>query len=137
MTFAYSPENLRFGRAIEVFMRPDRVVVGLQSGGDRERVAALFAPFTSNIVWMGIEAAEMTKHAINAFLATSVAFMNELGRCCEQVGADAREVERGLKTEKRSGRAPISRRGRLCRRHAGARRGHAPELGAALGSPAC
>jgi UDPglucose 6-dehydrogenase len=103
VTFAYSPENLRLGRAIELFMRPDRVVIGLQSGGDRKRVAALFAPLTSNIVWMGIEAAEMTKHAINAFLATSVAFMNELGALCEQVGADAREVERGLKTEERIG----------------------------------
>jgi UDPglucose 6-dehydrogenase len=103
VTFAYSPENLRLGRAIEVFAKPDRVVVGLQSADDRDKVATLLAPFTSKIVWMGIEAAEMTKHAINAFLATSVAFMNEIGALCEKVGADAKEVERGLKTEERIG----------------------------------
>lgn len=103
LTFGYTPENLRLGRAIEVFTKPDRVVVGLQSEADRPKVAGMLGPFTANIVWMGIEAAEMTKHAINAFLATSVAFMNELASLCEQVGADAKEVERGLKTEERIG----------------------------------
>jgi len=103
VTFGYSPENLRLGKAIEVFLRPDRVVVGLQSDADRDKVRALLAPFTSNIVWMGLEAAEMTKHAINAFLATSVAFMNEIAAICESVGADAKEVERGLKSEERIG----------------------------------
>jgi UDPglucose 6-dehydrogenase len=103
LSFGYSPENLRLGRAIEVFTRPDRVVVGLQSEADRPKVAAVLAPLTDAIVWMGVEAAEMTKHAINAFLATSVAFMNEIAALCEQVGADAKEVERGLKTEERIG----------------------------------
>ncbi|HEX4553024.1 MAG TPA: nucleotide sugar dehydrogenase [Xanthobacteraceae bacterium] len=102
-TFAYSPENLRLGKAIEVFTRPDRVVVGLQSEADRGKVTALLAPFTSNVVWMDLEAAEMTKHAINAFLATSVAFMNEIAALCEMVGADAKDVERGLKSEERIG----------------------------------
>ena len=82
-----------------MFTKPDRVVVGLQSDDDRAKVTALLAPFTDKIVWMGIESAEMTKHAINAFLATSVAFMNEIATICEQVGADAKEVERGLKSE--------------------------------------
>jgi UDPglucose 6-dehydrogenase len=103
VSFAYSPENLQLGRAIEAFMHPDRVVVGLERDGDRGKVSALLAPLTDNIVWMGIEAAEMTKHAINAFLATSVSFMNEIATLCEQVGADAREVERGLKSERRIG----------------------------------
>ncbi len=103
VSFGYSPENLRLGRAIEVFTKPDRVVMGLQVDRDREKISALLAPFTTNILWMGIEAAEMTKHAINAFLATSVAFMNEIGAICEQVGADAKDVERGLKTEERIG----------------------------------
>jgi UDPglucose 6-dehydrogenase len=103
VTFGYSPENLRLGRAIEVFTRPDRVIVGLQADADRAKVSALLAPFTDKIVWTGIEAAEMTKHAINAFLATSVAFMNEIAAICEQVGADASEVERGLKSEERIG----------------------------------
>jgi UDPglucose 6-dehydrogenase len=103
LTFGYSPENLRLSRAIEVFTRPDRVVVGLQSVADRDKVSALLAPFTDRIVWMELESAEMTKHAINAFLATSVVFMNEVATICESVGADAKEVEIGLKSEQRIG----------------------------------
>src|SRR6516165_3089324 len=102
-TFAYSPENLRLGNAIVAFTQPDRVVVGLQSERDRDKITALWVPFTTEIVFMGLEAAEMTKHAINAFLATSVAFMNEVATLCEMVGADAKEVERGLKSEERIG----------------------------------
>lgn len=101
--FGYSPENLRLGQAIAVFTRPERIVVGVQSAEARERVRALLAPFTENIVWMSVESAEMTKHALNAFLATSVTFINEIAALCEQVGADAREVERGLKSEARIG----------------------------------
>ena len=63
----------------------------------------LLRPFTDRIEWMSVESAEMTKHAINAFLATSVTFINEIAALCEQVGADAKEVERGLKTEARIG----------------------------------
>jgi UDPglucose 6-dehydrogenase len=103
VTFAYSPENLRLGSAIVAFTKPDRVVVGLQSERDRDKLTALWAPFTTKIVFMGLEAAEMTKHAINAFLATSVAFMNEIATICEMVGADAKEVERALKSEERIG----------------------------------
>jgi len=101
--FACSPENLRLGNAIQVFSNPDRVVVGVRTPTGRERAAALLRPITDRIEWMSVESAEMTKHAINAFLATSVAFMNELSSLCEEVGADAREVERGLKTESRIG----------------------------------
>ncbi len=103
VTFAYSPENLRLGKAIEVFTNPDRVIVGTRNERDRERIAALLAPFTGRIEWMSVESAEMTKHALNSFLAISVAFINEVASVCEQVGADAKEVERGLKTESRIG----------------------------------
>jgi UDPglucose 6-dehydrogenase len=103
VSFGYSPENLRLGKAISVFTQPDRVVVGMRSQAHRERVAALLRPITDHIEWMSVESAEMTKHALNAFLATSVTFINELATLCEQVGADAREVERGLKTEARIG----------------------------------
>jgi UDPglucose 6-dehydrogenase len=103
VAFAYSPENLRLGKAIEVFTRPDRVVVGVRSDADRVKVAELIAPFTQRIEWMSVESAEMTKHALNAFLATSVTFINEIAAVCEQVGADATEVERGLKSEMRIG----------------------------------
>jgi len=102
-TFACSPENLRLGKAIEVFMKPDRVIVGVRDAWSRERVAALFAPITDRLEWMSVESAEMTKHAINGFLATSVTFINEIAALCERVGADAKDVERGLKTERRIG----------------------------------
>lgn len=103
VTFACLPENLRLGKAIEVFTKPDRVVAGVRGDRDRERVASLLAPFTDRIEWMSVESAEMTKHALNAFLATSVAFINEIATICEAVGADAKEVERGLKSESRIG----------------------------------
>jgi UDPglucose 6-dehydrogenase len=100
---ACCPENLRLGKAIDVFMHPDRVVVGVRSDADREAIARLFASITSRIEWMSVESAEMTKHAINAFLAASVAFINEIAVICERSGADAKEVERGLKTDSRIG----------------------------------
>jgi UDPglucose 6-dehydrogenase len=105
VTFACLPENLRLGKAIEVFTRPDRVVAGVRGEPDRARIAKLFQPITDRIQWMSVESAEMTKHAINAFLATSVTFINELAVLCETCGADAREVERGLKSEHRIGPA--------------------------------
>jgi UDPglucose 6-dehydrogenase len=103
ITFGCIPENLRLGQAVDHFLTPDRVVVGLRHPEDRERVMTLFAPFTDNLVWMSVESAEMTKHALNAFLATSVAFANEIATLCERVGADASEVAHGLKTDFRIG----------------------------------
>ncbi|OGT38021.1 MAG: hypothetical protein A3F11_03370 [Gammaproteobacteria bacterium RIFCSPHIGHO2_12_FULL_37_14] len=103
ITFAYSPENLRLGKAIDVFTKPDRIVIGLQCVEDKARVEALLHPLSHHLIWMSLESAEMTKHALNAFLATSVVFINELATLCEQVGANAQEVERGLKTEERIG----------------------------------
>jgi len=111
VTFAYSPENLRLGSAIKVFTNPDRVIMGLESNDDKEKVVNLLSCFTDNIVWMSIESAEMTKHAINAFLATSVVFANTVATICEKVGADAREVEEGLKSEMRIGRRAYLRPG--------------------------
>jgi UDPglucose 6-dehydrogenase len=102
--FACAPENLRLGKAIEVFLEPDRVVVGVRLREDRDLLESIWSPFTAQIEWMSVESAEMTKHAINAFLATSVAFANEIARICERVGADAIEVERGLKSDLRIGR---------------------------------
>ena len=101
--FGYSPENLRLGKALEAFRHPERVVLGVSDDSIRPKLAELFSPLTSRVEWMSIESAEMTKHAINGFLATSVTFANELARLCEAVGADAKEVERGLKTEGRIG----------------------------------
>ena len=103
ISFASLPENLRLGKAIEVFTKPDRVIAGVRSESDRQKVSALLAPFTDRLEWMSVESAEMTKHAINAFLATSVVFINEIATICEETGADAKEVERGLKSESRIG----------------------------------
>lgn len=101
--FAYSPENLRLGRAIESFTKPERIVVGLRNNEGKEKLEAIFKLFCDNIEWMSVESAEMTKHGLNAFLATSITFINELAILCEKVGADAREVERGLKSDPRIG----------------------------------
>jgi UDPglucose 6-dehydrogenase len=101
--FAYSPENLRLGKALDVFRKADRIVAGTRSERARAILSKLFQPFTSNIEWMRVESAEMTKHSLNAFLANSVVFINEIAAICEAAGADAKEVERGLKTDVRIG----------------------------------
>jgi UDPglucose 6-dehydrogenase len=103
VVFAYSPENLRLGRAIEVFRNPERVVVGLSDTAGRDLLETLFAPFSENIIWVGMEAAEISKHAVNAFLATSITFINEIAMICEKYDADVREVERALRSEPRIG----------------------------------
>jgi UDPglucose 6-dehydrogenase len=103
VSFACSPENLRLGKAIEVFTNPDRIVVGVRDERARDQVRRLLEPITDRVEWMSVESAEMTKHAVNAFLATSVTFINEIAALCERTGADAKEVERGLKTERRIG----------------------------------
>lgn len=103
LRFACSPENLRLGKALDVFLKPDRIVVGVRDSEMRFTLEKLLLPITDLLEWMSVESAEMTKHAINAFLATSVTFANEIAAICELVGADAKEVERGLKTEVRIG----------------------------------
>lgn len=103
VSFACTPENLRLGQAIAAFTTPERVVVGVRDDRDKASVTELFRPYTARIEWMTVESAEMTKHALNAFLATSVAFANEIATLCEQVGADARAVARGLKSDIRIG----------------------------------
>ena len=102
ITVSYSPENLRLGKAIDVFKNPDRVVVGLDDIKKRGVISTIFSPETK-IEWMSVKSAEMTKHAINSFLALSIVFINELSSVCESFGADISEVERGLKTEHRIG----------------------------------
>ncbi|HWW89315.1 MAG TPA: nucleotide sugar dehydrogenase [Solirubrobacteraceae bacterium] len=103
LRFACVPENLRLGAALESFRAPDRIVAGVRSEEDRRELAELLAPFSRDVQWMRVESAEMTKHALNGFLATSVAFIDEVAAVCESVGADAAEVARGLKSERRIG----------------------------------
>lgn len=111
VAFACSPENLRLGKALEIFRRPERIVAGVRTPAAREALAPLFAPFCAEILWMRPESAEMTKHGINAWLALSVTFANEIARLCEAVGADAREIERGLRSEPRIGQKAYIRPG--------------------------
>jgi UDPglucose 6-dehydrogenase len=101
--YAYCPENLRLGNAIKNFLNPDRIVVGVDSLYSKKILKKLFLSITNKIEWMTIESAEMTKHAINSFLATSIIFINEVTRICKKVGANVIEVERGLKTDLRIG----------------------------------
>ncbi len=107
--FAYSPENLRLGTALDSFRKAQRIIVGMRRQEDRCRLEGLLTRFCSCLEWMSVESAEMTKHALNAFLANSIAFINEIASLGEFVGADAKEVERGLKSDIRIGpRAYVS-----------------------------
>ena len=101
--FACIPENLRLGNALEVFLRPDRLIVGCRNRDQSKQIEALIASITTRVEWVSVESAEMIKHAINSFLAMSISYANEIAALCEYVGADAKEVERGLKTDQRIG----------------------------------
>lgn len=102
--FACSPEDLRLGKALEAFRQPDRILAGVQDDSARATLEKLFTPFAANrVLWMRPESAEMAKHAINAFLALSVTFANEMARLCGITGADARELEEGLRSDARIG----------------------------------
>lgn len=101
--FACSPENLRLGKAIDAFEKAERVIVGVRDDAKKPLLEQLFAPFTPQIIFMRMESAEMVKHALNAFLALSITFINEIARLGEHVGADAREVAAGLKSDPRIG----------------------------------
>jgi UDPglucose 6-dehydrogenase len=101
--FACSPENLRLGRAIDAFEKADRAIVGIRTDAKKPRLQELFAPFAGQVLFMRTESAEMVKHALNSFLALSITFINEIARIGEHVGADAKEVSAGLKSEPRIG----------------------------------
>ena len=111
VAFACSPENLRLGKALDDFRQPARIVAGVRDASTRAVLEPLFAPFCRDVLWMRPESAEMTKHGVNAWLALSVTFANELARVCEAVGADPREVERGLRSEPRIGQKAYLRPG--------------------------
>ena len=111
VSFAYSPENLRLGKAIEVFTRPERIIIGIRDDYARSVLEPVLARFCAELIWLSVESAEMTKHALNAFLATCVTFMNEIATVCERVGADAAEVETALRSEPRIGKRAYIRPG--------------------------
>ncbi len=103
-----NPEFLKEGAALEDFMKPDRVVLGVDSDEARDVMAELYAPFvrTGNpILFMDIPSAEVTKYAANAMLATRISFMNQMADFCERVGADVSKVRQGIGTDHRIGSA--------------------------------
>jgi UDPglucose 6-dehydrogenase len=102
--FAVQPENLRLGKSIKSFIEPERIIVGTESTGPETMLLEFYSRFNVPIIWMSLESAEMTKHAINAFLATSITFMGEISDICELVSANARDVELGLRSDSRIGR---------------------------------
>ncbi len=103
---ASNPEFLREGAAIDDFMRPDRVVIGVESERARGVMAEVYRPLYLRefpIVFTDLESAEMIKYAANAFLATKITFINEIAGLCERVGADVRAVAKGMGLDGRIG----------------------------------
>ncbi len=101
-----NPEFLREGAAIEDFMRPDRVVVGIENDRAKDVMARIYRPLAlreAPIVYTDLESAEMIKYAANAFLATKITFINEIANLCEKVGADIKSVSKGMGMDNRIG----------------------------------
>jgi len=101
-----NPEFLKEGAAVDDFMKPDRVVIGVDSDYAREKLDELYGPFvrTGNpVLFMDIASAEITKYAANAMLATRISFMNMIARLCKEVGADVEMVRHGIGTDDRIG----------------------------------
>jgi UDPglucose 6-dehydrogenase len=104
---ASNPEFLREGSAIGDFMRPDRVVIGAETDRARAVMQALYRPLylmETPVVMTTLEAAELTKYAANAFLATKITFINEIADLCEKVGANVQDVARGMGLDGRIGK---------------------------------
>jgi UDPglucose 6-dehydrogenase len=101
-----NPEFLKEGAAVDDFLKPDRVVLGVATDHARSVMAELYAPFVRTgkpIIFMDIPSAEMTKYAANAMLATRISFMNEVANLCERVGADVDMVRKGIGSDDRIG----------------------------------
>lgn len=103
---ASNPEFLKEGAAVNDFLKPDRIVVGVETEKAREIMKKLYTPFVLNghpIIIMDIPSAEMTKYAANSMLATKISFMNDIANLCEIVGADVNLVRKGIGSDPRIG----------------------------------
>jgi UDPglucose 6-dehydrogenase len=103
---ASNPEFLKEGNAIADFMKPDRVVVGVESERAKKIMTRLYKPMQLNnfrVIYMDIPSAEMTKYAANAMLATRISFMNDIANLCERVGVDVNMVRKGIGSDSRIG----------------------------------
>lgn len=101
--YAYIPENLRLGEAVHCFMNPVRIVVGAENEKTFQLVRELFSSLDVNFLEMSPASAEMSKHALNAFLAVSLTFTYDIADLCERVGADVMDIIRALKSDERIG----------------------------------
>lgn len=102
-----NPEFLREGVAVDDFMKPDRVVIGVESEPAKKLMNELYAPFVRSgnpIIFMDLKSAELTKYAANSFLATKISFMNEIALLCEKLGADVDMVRLGIGSDARIGK---------------------------------
>jgi UDPglucose 6-dehydrogenase len=105
---ACSPENLRLGQAITYFKNPDRIVIGADNSSILDKVEAFFDVIPAPKLRMNLKTAEMTKHALNAYLATTISFANEIANLCDELGADALKVAEALRTDARlSAKLPL------------------------------
>lgn len=100
---ASNPEFLREGSAIEDFMHPDRIVIGVKSKKARDILTELYKPLKAQMVVTDIKSAEIIKHASNSFLATKISFINAISDICDKVGADVVEVAKGVGLDRRIG----------------------------------
>jgi len=101
---ASNPEFLREGSAIDDFLHPDRVVIGVESEKAKNLLCELYKPIDAPILVTDIESAEIIKHASNSFLATKISFINAISVICERAGADVKEVAEGMGSDKRIGK---------------------------------
>ena len=101
--YAYQPENLRLGEAINNFMKPSRIIIGMNNLKRRKEITNIFRKLKTKILVMNVTSAEMVKHATNAFLATSLCFIYDIADICERVGADITDVTQGLRADERIG----------------------------------
>lgn len=103
---ASNPEFLKEGAAVEDFLKPDRIVIGVESEKAKSLLHQLYEPFVLNghpILFMDVPSAEMTKYAANAMLATKISFMNDIANLCERVGANINHVRQGIGSDPRIG----------------------------------
>jgi len=102
---ASNPEFLREGSAINDFMHPDRIVLGVESRSAKETLLALFEPFKAPVIVTDIKSAELIKHASNSFLAAKISFINAIANICDKTGADVTKVAEGMGMDKRIGKS--------------------------------
>jgi UDPglucose 6-dehydrogenase len=101
--YVYAPENLRLGEAVKCFMEPERIVFGTDSDVAAKKIEEIFALLKTTFVRMSAASAEIAKHALNSFLATSVSFINDIADMCEKTDADVLDIVKALRSDPRIG----------------------------------